>query len=343
MAEQLTAKPARKRWFRADNVRYLLLFNVIAEHTLTQTGITCTGILELFVVWSRLVTMPTFCFLSGYFSKNTDKRYRTAIGDFLIPYIIFDGIFFLIYGGTYTDNIFTPVFLYWYMLSMFCWNIMARGLEKIRGIVPISIVVALLVGLLPDVSRFLSLSRTIVFLPYFMFGLLLSREGMAKIENLNRWVVTAATIVVVAIVGWAELSGVYDIDFFYDWDSYSAYGYSAVKGILLRLAGYGVSGLFIVAMFVTVPDRHMPLASEGGTRTMMPYLLHAYVIFFLKIFVVPYVPAMDHWYVMLPLAFGLAVLLLWLLGLPAFNDLYNDFVGGIKKLLFKPDEEPKKV
>ena len=33
------AAPARKRWYRADNIRWLMLFNVIAEHMLTQTGL----------------------------------------------------------------------------------------------------------------------------------------------------------------------------------------------------------------------------------------------------------------------------------------------------------------
>lgn len=48
------------RWFRADNIRWILLFNVIAEHMLTQTNITRknarlllqTGVFQSFSVFS---------------------------------------------------------------------------------------------------------------------------------------------------------------------------------------------------------------------------------------------------------------------------------------------------
>jgi len=369
------AQPAasRPRWYRADNIRYLLLFNVILEHMITQTGCSVNGLMNLVVVWTRMVTMPTFCFISGYFSKKTDKCYQTAIAEFLIPYLIFNGVFVLCFGSG-ANNFFSPTFLYWYMMCMFFWKLLVKALSQIKFIVPISLAVALLVGIYSDVGEFLSLSRTLVFLPYFMVGYFMSREDIRKIENLNKGLVLAVTLVVMALWGWlnmsyADGSGVlglfetfsvgggrervvlnahgFDIDFYYNWKPYGVYGFwgateasqfAVWKGILMRLAGYGVSAVLIVAMFCLVPDRSLPIIRDGGRRTMTPYLLHAYVIINIR-YLIEAVPMLDKWYIMLPAAIFMAVFLMWLLGLPAVNDLYNDFVSFIKRILFRSEEK----
>ena len=61
-AQTLGLPPTRReRWFRADNIRYLLLSNVIWEHMLTQTGIGHNWLITVLVCWSRMITMPGFC------------------------------------------------------------------------------------------------------------------------------------------------------------------------------------------------------------------------------------------------------------------------------------------
>ena len=70
---------------------------------------------------------------------------------------------------------------------------------------------------------------------------------------------------------------------------------------------------------------------------MVPYLLHTYVIMFMKnaYFLVP---ALDRWYITIPVALLIAVGVMTVLGLPVFNDWYNALVKWIKKLLYKePD------
>ena len=82
MIRRGAAPTARPRWFRAYKIRYILLFNVIAEHMLTQTGIAYAAgvpiqvsiadhwLITVLICWSRMITMPAFAFLSGYFSKK---------------------------------------------------------------------------------------------------------------------------------------------------------------------------------------------------------------------------------------------------------------------------------
>ena len=352
--------PAKKRWFRADNIRWLMLFNVIAEHLLTQTGLTTyiedfNWIIVVIVCWSRMITMPTFCFISGYFSKKGDKCYTSALFDFLVPYLIFDTVFALIFGfgddaaAAGFNNIFTATFAYWYLLAMFWWKIFTKAMQQIRYIVPISFVVALVVGMCGNVGPFLCMSRVLVFLPYYVIGMKMSREQVAKIENLPKIPVLVITLVVMAAWGWLNVhsqevfAGVFGvaehtpyefINFYYNDQGYAHYGMSAFTGMLFRALGYVVSGLLIVCLYCLVPDRSLPIIREGGTRTMVPYLLHTYFILYTR-YLYQFVPALAQWYIAIPIAVVLAVALMSVLGLPILNDLYNSFIKAIKKILYQ--------
>ena len=109
------------------------------------------------------------------------------------------------------------------------------------------------------------------------------------------------------------------------------------QGLIMRAAGYVVSGVLIVAFFNLVPDRELPLITGGGRRTMPPYLLHAYIIMNIR-YLLAFVPALDQWYIMLPASVILAVVMMWLLGLPPINDLYNDFVKLLRRLLIREEK-----
>ncbi len=347
----------RSRWYRADNIRYLLLFNVIAEHMLTETGIRYVAdvsiqanitehwLVTVLVCWSRMITMPAFAFLSGYFSKKGDKSYNSAVFDFLIPYLLFDSLFVLIYGSS-QPNIFSPSFAYWYLLSMFCWKIMAKALQNIRCIIPLSLAAALLCGLCADVGNFMSLGRTISFLPYFLVGMKLSREDVAKIENLPKAAVIAVTMLVMGVWGYLNVRGWFHIDLFYYCAPYEGthtpdclFSYGPAKGLLLRALGYLVSGVLIVFLLCVVPDRSLPVIRDGGRRTMVPYLLHTYVIMFMRTacaLVFAAAPWLNQWYVTIPLALVMGVAVMAVLGLPVLDEWYGALIGFFKKLLQKP-------
>ena len=364
MNEKLTVSGAiptqRQRWFRADNIRYILLFNVIAEHMLTETGIghvagvsiqaniTSHWLVTVLVCWSRMITMPAFAFLSGYFSKKGDKCYNSAVFDFLVPYIIFDSLFVLLYGSS-QPNIFSPSFAYWYLLSMFFWKIMTKWLQQLRYILPISIIAALLSGLCADVNNFMSVARTISFLPYFIVGMKLSRQDIAKIESLPKAAVIAVTLVVMGVWGYLNVRGWFHIDLFYYCAPYEGthtpdclFSYGPAKGLLLRALGYIVSGILIVFLFCVVPDRSLPVIRDGGTRTMVPYLLHTYVIMFMRTvysLVFAAAPWLNQWYVTVPVAIAMGVAVMSVLGLPFLNDCYTALICFLKRILQKPEPQ----
>ena len=175
----------------------------------------------------------------------------------------------------------------------------------------------------------------------------MSREDVAKLENLPRLPVAIATAVVLGVWGYLNVRGVFHIDFFYYWASYGGdpahpefrlFSYGVGKGLILRLLGYLVSMLQIVFLFVFIPDRSLPVMREVGTRTMPPYLLHTYVIMFMRnaySLIFAAAPALNQWYVTIPIALLVAVGVMSLLGQPIFTEWYGTLINLIKKLLWK--------
>ena len=116
------------------------------------------------------------------------------------------------------------------------------------------------------------------------------------------------------------------------------FSYGIVKGLLLRAFGYVVSFLLIIFLFVFVPDRSLPVMRDVGTRTMPPYLLHTYVIMFMRTLyalLFTAVPQLNQWYVTIPIAVIVAVAVMSVLGMPVFNSWYGALMNWIKKLLYR--------
>ena len=102
----------------------------------------------------------------------------------LIIYVLSNAAFTIMMGITGTLQLVTPFFMTWYLIALVVWRIMAKHLAKIKGILPISIAVAILCGFFPDVTNVLAISRIITFLPFFMAGYLVTNEQLEKFRKI---------------------------------------------------------------------------------------------------------------------------------------------------------------
>ena len=119
--------------------------------------------------------MPAFVFVSGYLSKNVDKARQTAFTTFFLPFLLFNilwnGIAAIVTWDLDKFSFITPGWALWYLMSMFLWKISLKDLVRIKYIVPISFIVGLGAGIFGEFNGILSLSRTLVFFPFFVFVL----------------------------------------------------------------------------------------------------------------------------------------------------------------------------
>lgn len=90
--------------------------------------------------------MPVFMFISGYFSKNTEKAQQSGF-DILITYFIFNIMWALVGYIHSTDNsivtaFYLPAPALWYLLALSVWRYYLKKLIRIKFILPLSFIIA---------------------------------------------------------------------------------------------------------------------------------------------------------------------------------------------------------
>ena len=312
-----------------DNAKLLLIFFVVLGH-----------ILECFayehIIYNSLYAiiysfhMPLFIFISGYFSKNLKKSRDNAFS-YLIPYIIFNTIWSGLQDRSIVVSIFHPIYLHWYLLSLCLWKFITKDFVKIRFYIIISILLGLYCGLFDDINRFLSVSRTIVFFPYFLLGYWCNSELIEKIKKIPKFISLFVLIVTSILVAYIFNNNIIPQSILWGADSYGSLGLSCSRGIIYRLIQYIVSIIMCITILNLIPQNSIKF-SYYGYRTMTIYLGHGYIIFIIsKIMPIskinPYIGTM--------LFIIITLMSIWVLGSNIVFDIYNKLVKNFKKIIIK--------
>lgn len=268
------------------NLKLLLIFLVIYGH-LIEPGIRNSEVLMVQYRWIYMVHMPLFCFLSGFF-LNDAKYCRKQLMRMLPLYILCQAAAVLIGGGNVKPL--TPYWHLWYLLSYCSWLLQAwiwfrfcKGKGKIVILI-CSIMAGCAAGFVPFIGRKLSLSRTIVLLPYFWTGLI-CKPG---IKWRKLWPAGLAALVI-AFVLMVFAGSKIPAEFLYQAAPYE----NPENGVWLRLACYllgGALGLFLLAFS---PAKRFPF-TKAGADTMPVYLIHAPIVLCIRKLNIPW-----HFYILI--------------------------------------------
>lgn len=104
------------------NLKFVLIFLVILGH-LIEKHIYVNHYLYIIYTVIYMVHMPLFAFVSGYFSKNSDKKLNRIWrigGQLLILHLGWLLINLFLTGGL--EGWKSPYWYFWYLLSLFCWK-----------------------------------------------------------------------------------------------------------------------------------------------------------------------------------------------------------------------------
>ena len=151
-----------------DNYKGILIFLVVLGHFFYEFR--SNKIIYFFALFIYLFHMPAFVFTSGYFCKENINFSR--IKKYLFFYIIGNTFlmwFSFLFKGN-EINLLVPYYSFWYLLALIVWRCSINSLKNINGILPISIIIALLVGFFLQIDNTLALSRIICFFPFFLLG-----------------------------------------------------------------------------------------------------------------------------------------------------------------------------
>lgn len=257
-----------------DNIRAFLMFCVVFLHFLELFS----GVEELYCV-SEMFVMPAFVFLSGYFAKYRPGVFLKRL---VFPYFLFQTLYiafdrYVIDGG-WSFQYTTPYWLLWYLPALACWGMLLPAidtdrLERMAAVLLGTVALALAAGFDDSVGRYLTLSRVLFFLPYYVAGFYWRKLDVTVSPHLKGLAIGGAAFVAVALGCCALRMGLSREVY------YGAVGYAASGGsVFTRGLLYAVGICCIFLIFRIIPNVHIPGLTAVGRHTMSVFLLHGFLI-----------------------------------------------------------------
>ena len=158
----MNSKLTEKRDYLFDNLKALMLFLVVIGHILDPYIERQDSLYRYLMQYIYLFHMPMFAFITGYFTKNTEKARNSAVRNVLVPYIfwqllyIITALLFIRLGlASYNTDVFKPSLLLpssplYYLLCVFVWKVFAADLKKLRFPVLFSFAAGLFISVVFD-------------------------------------------------------------------------------------------------------------------------------------------------------------------------------------------------
>jgi fucose 4-O-acetylase-like acetyltransferase len=280
--------PASGRVALWDNARLLLILLVVFGHLIE--GIRSEpGVKPIYdVVYA--FHMPGFLLIAGWFARGDalDAKGLTATAKLFATWLLVEAGWALGWRlaghEAFPDSfLVVPNWTLWFLVTLACMRLALPLLALTRFPLLASIVVALAIGVLPEVGTPFSASRTFALLPIFVLGWRLRSLGVGEAAWFR-----APTLAVRGSAAVAALAAVVAVLVLRKWPDfteqllfwrrgYAAMEFDTVTGVLLRLTVGVLAVVLVLALLVLVPRRSFPLSSIGAS-TMTVYLLHAPII-----------------------------------------------------------------
>lgn len=255
-----------------DNLKGLLMFLVFTGHCLD----TCRQIFvsaDYLFALIYLFHMPLMFFVSGVFSKK--ERSVTELFDTLIfPALPFELLYFLIHWGLGMDNahqFMTPIFAYWYVFVLFGFRSLLPLLKCVRGIIPLSFALAILIGLNSEIGQYMSLGRFFCMLPFFMMGYFADVDALPKIRMWNHFLGIGLISLSAAALAVYLQSTSSEVPF------QLSTAYESVAGIVGRIFQFAFCIPIALGIMNLIPDKKCSL-TQMGKNSLMVYFLHFYAV-----------------------------------------------------------------
>ena len=272
---------------KVDNLKGILMILVVFGH-----------LLELIMTqgWTKYVYeiiysfhMPFFIFLSGYFFKY---NFSKIVKNLVYPYVVFQTLYLIfakfVLGIDVSLQYNKPYWLLWYLLGMVVWSLLMPLLPRrnaTRRILSIlfTFILCIAIGFSNYVGRDYSLSRIIVFFPFFLLGRnyadlkskIRQMNDDEKFDRILKWIgyFCSAIVIVYAILLLTCYKSLKMVWF------YEAQGYDAVGTTVgFRVLHMIIALCFIFAGIQWIPKRNIGILSRIGRNTMQIYLLHGFIV-----------------------------------------------------------------
>lgn len=228
--------------------------------------------------------MPAFVFLAGVTAKPVKLPHR--IGTHLILLAAFQGLYFLavqVLGLERNFSPFAPFWNLWFLLAMCWWQLLMPIIARYpRTSLAVSVLVASSSGTIEAIGYPFSMSRALVFLPYFVLGATLGKTIIRAAPRIALgWKLGGLAVLAAA---WLYL---YSRDLHRGW-LYGSYPFERLDiadaaGILVRVGLLCLAVLAVYVLLSLLPAGNGVLALLGR-RSLAIYLMHGFVVLVLSLY-----------------------------------------------------------
>lgn len=272
----------RERDAYFDNAKYLAILLVAVGHAWGQ--ILDGGPVETAYRVVYTFHMPAFIVISGYFSRSFEMRPRNVkrlISSVIVPYVVFETAYSLFqrFGNDDPDHGITlldPTYHLWFLCALFLWRVTTPVWATIRHPLPVSVVLAVLGSVSPQIGDDLELQRVLQFLPFFVLGLKLRPEHFQRLRRRSVRLISLPVPAAAAFLAWWTLPHM-ELGWLYHAGAAEELGSPWWAGPVMVTATLSCSLVLTACFFAWVPGRRMWFTALGA-GTVYGYLLHAFPV-----------------------------------------------------------------
>lgn len=284
------------RDFKMDNVKALLITLVVIGH-MADFYVNTSENMKFIYFFIYLFHMPLFIFLSGYFIKSTVNGSRFKVEkviSYFILYLLFKLIMYALfkYGFSVEEtnfNTFNEGNVPWYLLAMSIWIILIYVLKQFKPVflVLISVLAGIVIGYDSFVGDYLTLSRVIVFFPFFLLGYYIDHNKFVTFLSSQKLRFFSLVVLIISIlVVYFNIGNIYQFrGFLTGRNSYEVLK-QPIYGGFYRMLFYLLAVLLSTVCLLIVP-KSKTIFTIIGQRTLQIYILHFPLIFILNHFYFP--------------------------------------------------------
>ncbi|MFD1211657.1 acyltransferase family protein [Arthrobacter sp. GCM10027362] len=267
---------------RLDVAKGILIVLVVLGHVLEAVASWEARTTRLPLTAIYMFHMPAFVFLAGVTAKAANLAKR--LGTFAVLLLAFQGLYFVavqLLGANRTFSLTAPFWILWFLLAMIWWFLLLPVVRRFpKTSVAVSVLIASVSGVIEPVDYTLSLSRTLVFLPFFVIGAVYGKRLLAAVPRLPA--AAKASCLAVAAAVWLLLYRL-DIDqaWLYGSEPFGRLDTPDLQGIAVRAGLLAAAGIATIGFLALVPDRTGVLAAVGR-RSLAVFVLHGFVVLSLR-------------------------------------------------------------
>lgn len=278
-----TITVSKQRYAYWDNIKGVLITLVVFAHCLYafQNSLLINTIVDCIYFFH----MPAFVFVSGYFSKSVHSRSVRSLVKLFVAYLLLSAVHLLFAALADRElQIANPYYSSWYLLALIAWRWLTPYFSKIKGVIPLAIVVSFLAGFWPDINNTFALARMISFYPFFLAGYFLTKEKVQRLHQqpcFKRLPLGLGVTLLGGAVGAVTKLFLHPTE---DDFCFNPYGDNVGVHMLIRAAIFTVAALVTVGLLCLIPNRKIPVLTKAGKNSLAIYLIHRPLTLIMNLF-----------------------------------------------------------